>query len=68
MPRTMRTLPKCLTLDRDSLIFKPFERNTVQVFAGGPISEVVGWGYGGVCVSLASRELSRPIAIQDASD
>jgi hypothetical protein len=30
-PRTMRTLARRLTLDRDPLIFKAFERNTVQV-------------------------------------
>ncbi len=36
-PRTMRTLPKCLTLDSDPQVFESFERNTVQVFAGGPI-------------------------------
>jgi hypothetical protein len=44
MTRTTRTLPKSLTLDNDPQIFKSFERNKVQVLAGGPISELIGWG------------------------
>ena len=46
-PRTNRTLPPCQTSYRDPLIFKSFERNTVQVLAGGPILENGGWGCGG---------------------
>ncbi len=48
MPRAMRTLPKCLTLDRDPLIFKSFERNTVQVFYGDPFENCLGGGTVGV--------------------
>jgi len=48
MPRSMRTLPTCLTLDRDPLIFKSFERNTVQVFWGDPFENLLGGGTVGV--------------------
>ncbi len=40
----MRTLAGCLTLDRDPLIFKSFERNTVQVFWGDPFEKMGGGG------------------------
>ncbi len=52
MPRTMRTLAGCLTLDNDPQIFKSFERNTVQVLAGGPISESGGVGVRGGSAGL----------------
>jgi hypothetical protein len=44
MPRTMRTLPKCLTLDSDSWVFKSFEQNTVQVVWGDPFENCLGGG------------------------
>ena len=48
MMRTMRTLAGCLTLDRDPLIFKSFERNTVQVVWGDPFESLLGGGMVGV--------------------
>ncbi len=43
-PRTMRTLPSCLTFDKDPQIFKSFERNTVQVVWGDPFEKTGGGG------------------------
>ncbi len=48
MPRNMRTLPGCQTLDSDSWVFKSFERNTVQVVWGDPFEKVGGGGWVGL--------------------
>lgn len=44
MPRTMRTLPGCQTLDSDSWVFKSFEQNTVQQQTGVPVQDLGGGG------------------------
>jgi hypothetical protein len=48
MPRSMRTLPTCLTFDRDSPVFRSFEQNSVQVVWGDPFQKVGGGGTVGV--------------------
>ena len=66
MPRTMRTLAGCLTLDSDSWVLKSFERNTVQVLVGDPL-ENVGVGVktthaqrcGVSCVKISKKHISK---------